>query len=307
MNKLEYIGPSNDEIEKFVESMLDEREFHSRDGSFRLITSRHAPACHVTFEFPGEFVKIMPSNITTEDDRDIEMDFGEVVLPKGVIKVKSNSNVEHQSLLPDDDKLDAMFYYGIGMTFENNLPSAHFVITHKKPEKEVVDYEVNGHVMRVYYIYVSPEKISKKLNTLKDIISTKKELTEEEAMIFPYIAIFVELDAKVIMEELSELFARVPDLVNREKYHIFQVLKKMIKYHFKDDRNKAKELLVMITKTLTYDQFQELSDYDKVLYEKDLADQKIAEKDAIIEQQKEELDKQKARIEELEKGYKNTF
>ena len=302
MNKLHYLKPSDEEIEKFIESLLDERIFHSRDESFRLITSRHTPACHVTFEFPGEFIKIMSPQITTEDSRDLEMDLGEVVLPKGVIKVKSNSNVEHQSILPDDDKLDAMFYYGVGRTFENNLPSAHIVITHKKPENEVVDYEVNGQVMRVYYIYVSPEKISKKLNTLKDIIATENELSEEEAMIFPYIAIFVDFDAKTIMEKLAELFSKVPYLENRVKYNIFQVLKRMIKYHFKNDRNKTKELLRMITKPFSYDQFQELSDYEKAIYEKQVADQKVVEQNVIIQQQNEELKNLKIRIKELEEG-----
>ena len=58
----------------------------------------------------------------------------------------------------------------------------------------------------------------------------------------------------------------------------------------------------MFIEILTYDEFLELSDYDKALYEKIVADRKrelieqeIAEIDKIIEQQK-------LKIEELEKS-----
>ena len=85
-----------------------------------------------------------------------------IVLPDGgIIKVKSAVDVEHQSKLPDDSKIEAIFSYTVSKTHETNLPTTPVIITNEDPGSDVVDYEVFNHVMRVHYLIVSPEKISK--------------------------------------------------------------------------------------------------------------------------------------------------
>ena len=102
-------------------------------------------------------------------------------------------------------------------------------------------------------------------------------MTEIEALNFTYIAIFVNQDAKVIMEKLANLFERANILDVSLKFDIHQVLKKMIKYHFKEDVDKLRELLLMITKKLTYQEFQALSSYDKTVYERDVMEQQLTD------------------------------
>ena len=100
-------------IEEYVKKILEKSVYHSRDFSFRFITSRRPNTCHVTFEFPGKYFKLLSRQIQSEDGRDLEVDHAAVVLPDGnIIKRKSALDVEQQSELPDNLKYDSFFNYG---------------------------------------------------------------------------------------------------------------------------------------------------------------------------------------------------
>ena len=120
-------------IDVFVEEMIEQSVYHSRDGSFRLITSRRSSASHVVFEFPGKYGQALNTDVHTEDGRNLKMDYAEMINPDDTIKIKSNLNVEQQSELPDDDKIDSILYYGVDLTHETNLPTILIIITHQDP------------------------------------------------------------------------------------------------------------------------------------------------------------------------------
>ena len=151
-------------IDDLVEQMIKEPVYHSRDGSFRLITSRRSPASHVVFEFPGEYVQSLNTDVHTEDGRDLKMDYAEMINPDDKIKIKSNLNVEQQSILPDDDKIDSILYYGVELTHETNLPTIFIIMTHKNPGAVIIFHEIHGHIVPIHYIYVDAEKVSKRLS-----------------------------------------------------------------------------------------------------------------------------------------------
>ena len=118
---------------------------------------------------------------------------------------------------------------------------------------------------------------------MKDIIRAKKELTEEESLYFAYISIFVKNDIGYeIIEELSHLFAQARITDRLLKLQMYLVLKRMIKEICVGDDKKIKELLAMITKEISPDDYEKLSFIEFFEYD-------LAKKDEAIEVQKETI------------------
>lgn len=258
--KLEFLKPSDDEkiFNEFVEKTMAKSNEDLKKQSFRFITSRRSEPCHVAFEFPGKYLKKVPVEVHTVDGKTFDMDYAEVVLPQDEIGMKTAVDVELLQEEPDDIVLEKMLYSGTDLICKTNLPYRTVAITNIKPEKPVMCYEYKGFYVIVHYIYVCPEKISDRLDTLQDIISAGEILVEDDAMGFPYVAIFADENAKEIMEKLAELFTQIKNMDSSLKVDICHVLADMIKYHFDDDTKKAEELLYRLTKTLTSDEFHAL-------------------------------------------------
>ncbi len=290
-------------IEELVMLMMDEKNHQPKDLSFRLITHRYPKSSHITFKFPGKFVKALKTNIFTDDGRNLEMDFGEVVNPDGIITQKSVSNVEHQSELPKPVKIDAIFDYRIGIVHENNICPFSIVITNIDPGEKLQCYESHGQIFYIYYIYVDSEEIRKRLSILTDIVKSSKVLSQSEALNFAYIAIFVKNDeAKEILEKLAQLFRDAKIKEDELQMDLHHVLKKIIRYQITDE-NKIKELLTVITQAITPEEYEKLTSHQKTIL--DLEEQKQiciqqqqenAKKDEIIAQ----LKKENAKIKDLQ-------
>ena len=98
-------------------------------------------------------------------------------------------------------------------------------------------------------------------------------------MYFAYIAIFVKDEySKEIMIEISQLFSQINQIEPDLELDIHQILKKMIKEHFKDDENKCRELLTMISKSIFQKNLEGLTYKEKT--------------DIIIEELEQQLKKQ---------------
>ena len=304
MKKMEMIHEKTTGNQENLKALIDQimrgPNHHPKDSSFRLTVSGWAKPSHSTFGFPGKYLKKLDTNVVTEDGRNLEMDHGAVVLPDGgIIKIKSAIDAEHQSKLPDDSKIETIFFYVISKTHETNLPTVPIIITNEDPGSDVIDYEVFNHVLRVHYIIVTSEKISKRLNILTDIVETRRDFTVDEVLNFAYIAVFVKTDAKEIMEKIVILFSRFPKIDPDLKIDLHQVLKKMILYHFQDDLNKAKELLCLITINFTSKEVDRMNSYEREIYAKDQEISRITEeKDQEISRLTEEKDREISRITE---------
>ena len=317
------INPAS--LETLIDQMTKGSNHHPRDTSFRLTVSEWAEPAHITFGFPGRYLKKLNTNVVTEDGENLKMDHGVIVLPDNkIIKVKSAMDVEQQTQLPDDPKIKKIFNYVVNKIHETNLPAVPIIITSEDPGSNVIDYEVYNHVMRVHYIIVTPEKISKRLNILRDIVETRREFTVDEVLNFTYIAIFVKTDAKEIMEETAILFSRFPKISPNLKIDVHQVLKKMILHHFRDDLKKAKELLYMITINFTNEEVDKMNAYEREIYEKDEEITRITrineekddeigritrineEKDDVINKKDNEINRLNEEIEKLKNNKKSS-
>ena len=263
--------------------MVKEKNYHPRDYSMRLILSKYPKSSHKLFNMPGKFLKRLETDAFTEDGRSLHMDGAVLVDENGLIDRKSTINIEHQTNNLNQEKIDSIYDYKIHLIHETNVPSISIVITNIEQELEMKCYKSHSCVYNVYYIVIDEEKIYKKLNTLKDIIRAKKELTEEESLYFAYISIFVKNDiGHEIIEELSHLFAQARITDRLLKLHMYLVLKRMIKEICAGDDKKIKELLAMITKEISPADYEKLSFIG--LFEYDLA-----KKDEAIEVQKETI------------------
>ena len=201
-------------LKALIDQIMGGSNHHPKDSSFRLTVSGWPKPSHAPFDFPGKCLKKLDTSAVTEDGRNLEMDHGMMVLPDGgIIKVKSAVDVEHQFRFPDDSKIEAIFLYTIAKTHETNLPTTPVIITNEDLGSDVVDYEVFNHVLRVHYLIVTPERISKRLNILWDIVENRRDFTVDEVLNFAYIAIFVKSDAKEIMEETAHFSAGFQGLI----------------------------------------------------------------------------------------------
>ena len=217
--------------------MLSEQNHNPRDQCFWFVVNTYPKAVHDAFDFPGKYVKKLGLDILTEDNRKLGMDCAQLIMPKGDITCKSTINVEHQTY-PIEDKVDAIYDYKLGLIHQNNIPSNSIVMTNMDLREENVLCESHNQIFNLKINRVTMEKISKRLKILNDKIKNNQKLSLNELMYFAYIAIFVdENHAKEIMEKLSLLFAEITPIDFNVELDLHQILKSMIKFHFRDDED----------------------------------------------------------------------
>ena len=287
----------NDEIEEMVESMMRETTHNPRDYCFNYIVSRYPKASHESFGFPGKFIKSLDRTVYKEDGSKLELDIAELVGKDGFITQKSTINVEHQTTPIEYGKIDPIYDYKIHLIHQNNLPSISFVMTSLEHETEMKCYTSQNNVFNVYPIVVKEKDIYEKINILKNI-DRNIEISQRKAMHFPYIAIFVKGDIeKDILEELCHIFTQVK-MDTYLRLDIHHVLKIMIKEIFKDNKQKTKELVTMITKKLTEKEFCELTREEQ--FKADIArkNEIIENRDYMLAKKDEETQKKLAEKDE---------
>ena len=114
------------------------------------------------------------------------------------------------------------------------------------------------------------------------------------------------------MIEISQLFSQINQIEPDLELDIHHILKKMIKEHFKDDENKCRELLTMISKSifkknlegLTYKEKTEIR-MNELNQQIEQQEHQIEQQDQQIEQQDEENKKLKKEIEQLKQQISN--
>ena len=178
------------------------------------------------------------------------------------------------------------------MIHKENLPSNSIIITHIDPGKKRIITKSHDQIFYNHYIVIDENEISKRLKTLKNIITSNKKPSKEESLNFAVIAIFVHGEKKKeIMEKLIHYFTEIESKIDEElKLDLHEILKKMIKKHFEDDIEKTKELLKMISENI-YE-----TDYDGLTYKETTElimkekDEMMARKDQVHEQEIKQKD-----------------
>ena len=121
-----------------------------------------------------------------------------------------------------------------------------------------------------------------------------------------------QIQILVFFIEISQLFSQINRIEPDLELDIHHILKKMIKEHFKDDENKCRELLTMISKSIFKKNLEGLTYKEKTeIRMNDLNQQieqqehQLEQKDQQIEQKDEENKKLKKEIEQLKQQISN--
>ena len=300
-------------LSDLVDWMMAEQNHNPRDYCFRYVVDRYPKATHDAFDFPGEYVDNLKVDAFTDDGRNLKMDCAQLVMPKGDITCKSTINVEHQTYPLKDEKVEVIYDYKIFLIHQTNIPSNSIVMTNMDIGQEVLLCESHDQTFKLRVNIATHEEITKRLTILKDIINDKKKISQKEGIYFAYIAIFIKDEySKEIMIEISQLFSQINQIEPDLELDIHHILKKMIKEHFKDDENKCRELLTMISKSifkknlegLTYKEKTEIR-MNELNQQIEQQEHQIEQQDQQIEQQDEENKKLKKEIEQLKQQISN--
>lgn len=279
-------------LETLVDKMMVEPNHNPRDHSFRFFVNEYPEAVHEAFDFPGKYKRKLDLNMLTATNRPLEMDCAQLIDPKDNITCTSTINVEHQTY-PIENKIDAIYDYKIGLIHQNNIPSNSVVMTNMDLGGESILCESNDQTFKLRVNRVTFEKISKRIKILNDKIENNQKLSLNELMYFAYIAIFVdENHAKDTMEKLSLLFAEIGQIDFTVELDLHQILKSMIKFHFRDDEDFCKEMLIMISKSLYS------NDYEGLIY-KERSELQIKELNQLLDETSQQLDEKDLQIEHL--------
>ena len=302
-------------LSDLVDRMMGEQNHNPRDYCFRYVVDRYPKATHDAFDFPGEYVDNLKVDAFTDDGRNLKMDCAQLVMPKGDITCKSTINVEHQTYPLKDEKVEVIYDYKIFLIHQTNIPSNSIVMTNMDIGQEVLLCESHDQTFKLHVNIATHEEITKRLTILKDIIKDKKKISQKEGMYFAYIAIFVKDYSKEIIIEISQLFSQSNQIEPDLELDIHHILKKMIKEHFKDEENKCRELLTMISKCREL-----LTMISKSIFKKNLEgltykekteirmndlNQQIEQQEHQLEQKDEENKKLKKEIEQLKQQISN--
>ena len=279
-------------LETLVDKMMVEPNHNPRDHSFRFFVNEYPEAVHEAFDFPGKYKRKLDLNMLTATNRPLEMDCAQLIDPKDNITCTSTINVEHQTY-PIENKIDAIYDYKIGLIHQNNIPSNSVVMTNMDLGGESILCESHDQTFKLRVNRVTFEKISKRIKILNDKIENNQKLSLNELMYFAYIAIFVdENHAKGTMEKLSLLFAEIGQIDFTVELDLHQILKSMIKFHFRDDEDFCKEMLIMISKSLYS------NDYEGLTY-KERSELQIKELNQLLDETSQQLDEKDLQIEHL--------
>ncbi|SDA40383.1 hypothetical protein [Methanobrevibacter millerae] len=258
-----------EEIKELVEIMVEESIHNPTDYCSNFIYSQYPESIHILFEHPGIFLDKYGRKVYREDGTELELDVAELVGPDDFITQKSTINVEYQTTPLERGKIDAIFDYKLYLIHKTNLPSLSVVISNLERGKKMKCYESRNNIFNVLHIGKGEEEdVRKKINILKNKIESEEEISEIEGLYFSYIAIFVKPHIrKKVMEELSHIFKEIEIRDHNLRLNTHHVLKVMIKATFKDDEEKTRELLTMITQGLNKEDYSKLSIFERMAEE----------------------------------------
>ena len=285
-------------IRKIVEDMINEKVIKQPyDYLFRRNGEFYPYGYHITLDLPGTFKSTESTNLFTEDGKALRQDYVERVGPDDkYLTEDSIIGVEHLSGVLSQDKSIKLYNYKTTSTGKYNLPCILILVTKINYYTDELIIKFNNDTFSVKVIYISPEKIEKILNTSENKNYLIEEVSEVDFLNLVHCLVFApDKKQKSVIKRVANIFVSMENI--NESYHLdlHYALKTMIKYHFKDEKDQ-RELLTMITQSMTQDELDKLptlefraKKIEQLEIELSEMDQTIAEKDQEIKMLKEQL------------------
>ena len=153
------------------------------------------------------------------------------------------------------DKREQIYYYWLSKVIEHRKICLAYVATNHKYEKDYFIVEVDGFCLKVKLLIYDEEKIYEILNSLMDKDFSKELFDVHDYVRFIQCIVHAQKPyAKDVCEKLISIFRSITEITSVKDYEeLYIELCRIIKYHFKDDLNKTKELIIMTTEVLRED------------------------------------------------------
>jgi hypothetical protein len=173
-------------------------------------------------------------------------------------------DVEHQVHTLPYTKVLKIYNYCFNTSLKLKKPCYPIVVTNEDyPAKKT--YIIDGFEFTIYFRVFNREKIYKILNNISKKDYSKYDFSDEDYLNLVHCLIFAKKEfAKDVIERISHLLATIEKISLKHQLDLHLPLKMMIKYHFKGNDEKIRELLTMITTAIHESKTEEIPDLEQM-------------------------------------------
>lgn len=251
---------------------------------------------------PGIFVKKINRLVHLKDGKRGEMDSAYIADPDYKLLFERVAvALEHQSRPVGEEKLEKMGDYDIQLVVDEHLPTLICVASSLdkcKSKKELT--RSPSDITKLYFLDLGEDNISKRLNTVENIINSDNDLTIENALNLGIIVLYAPRNRTCeITERVVGLYVKISkDLDYNLALILYSVICLMIDAYF-DDEIEYERLIDMMDSNTSSKIVGEFHPFDGLRESLENANKRISEMETKVARISE-LEAQVSRIPELE-------
>ena len=249
---------------------------------------------------PGKFVKKVNRRVHLKDGTSGEMDGAFIAKADGKI-LKNDVAVCFECELErlTYKKADQIGNYQLQLVVDHHMPTLVVVASPEDNEKYIQEIQRSpSDIVRFYFPDLGVENLSKRLNTVTEIINNNKVLTRKEAINLGIIVLYAPKNRGCEMtEKVVGLYTKISHTLDQDmQYVLYSVICVMIDYFFDDEKEYQRLINMMsgVTSQKNTDRFDSEIRIEE-MYRNKLADEladykaKLAECYEIIESLQEQI------------------
>lgn len=252
-----------------------------------------------TLGVPGIFVKKINRMVHLKDGTSGEMDSAYIADPDYKLLFERVAvGLEHQSRPVGDEKLDKIGDYDIQLVVDEHLPTLICIASEIDPAKSKRELiRSPSDITKLYFLDLSEDNITKRLNTVEAIINSNKYLTRENALDLGVIVLYAPRNrACEITEKVVNLYVKISkDLDFQLALILYSVITLMIDAYF-DDENDYRRLIRMMDNNTSSKVIEGFHPFDGFRESLENANKRISD----LEAENSRIPELEARIQELE-------
>lgn len=200
---------------------------------------------------PGEFEKKINRRVHLKNGAGGEMDSAYLNNPDyKVLFEKVATDLEHQSVQINEEKLKKIGDYDTQLVVDEHLPTFIVIASHlKNDESKNKLIRSPSDITELYFLDLGEDNIRKRLSTLSEIINSNQHLSTENALNLGIIILYAPRDnAYEITETVVDLYQKiVKDLDLKMETCLYNVISIMIDAYI-DDEKEYRRLINMVEK-----------------------------------------------------------
>ena len=281
----------NKEVERIIN---EESNKNHTDFINRYFGMNYPDTNHIALSVPGEFVALQNTDRFSPLGRALYIDGLELIHVEGAVFEESAALIEYLTS-PINTKTEKLHEYVISLVANLKKPIYVIVVTNQHDQDETKIIEVDGIPIKLHIRSYNDEKVWEILNRLSEKDYHNDYISELDVICFAYGISFVKGESEnSYIEKSVELFTTIENINKDHQRDLYIALKEKIKYLYRNDLTKKREMLTMITKALEETTIMTMPRIEKMA-------KRIEEQNQVLNEQKNEIQKLKNKIKTLEK------